>query len=196
MSTTAALAPPLVIAKDRPSDAELVQRAREGDAWAEGAIYKRYSRELANLAARLLRSRTEALDVVQDVFVEVLEDLGELRDPVVLRRWLRQRVVHKVHRVFRRRGMRRWIGLSTPDAPLGLEAFASPSASPELLAQLSQISQALATLPDRQRIAWVLHRVEGETLPNVAAACGTSLATAKRDIASAQEALAGIEGRT
>jgi RNA polymerase sigma-70 factor (ECF subfamily) len=41
-------------------------------------------------------------------------------------------------------------------------------------------------------VAWLLRHVEGERLQDVALACGCSLATAKRRIASAQAALAGV----
>ncbi|MBX3273457.1 MAG: RNA polymerase sigma factor [Sandaracinaceae bacterium] len=168
------------------TDAELVRRALEGDRWAEGAIYRRYAPLVANLAGRLLARHADAMDVLQDVFVGALGELGALRDPNALRPWLLRRTVRQVHRVFRRRRLRRVLGLDRGEIDLPLDALADPSASPETHAELARIARVLATLSDRQRIAWVLHRVEGETLPAVADACGVSLATVKREIAAAQ----------
>lgn len=171
------------------SDAELVRRARGGDEWAEAAIYRRYATLVANLAARLLGDRADAMDVLQDVFMEALSELHTLRDPGALRAWLTRRTVNKVHKRFRRRKLRRLLGLDRGSAALGLDTLASTECSPEDRAELARVSSVLATLPPRQRTAWVLHRVEGETLPAVAEACGTSLATAKRDVAAAQAAI-------
>ena len=101
-----------------PSDAELVARILEGDRWAEEALYRRHAACLGNLAARLLRDRDAALDVVQDTFVEAFEGLERLRDPARVGGWLRQIAVHQVHRRLRRqklgagwascRGTRTW----------------------------------------------------------------------------------------
>jgi RNA polymerase sigma-70 factor (ECF subfamily) len=49
-------------------------------------------------------------------------------------------------------------------------------------------------LPTAERIAWSLRTIEGLTLPAVAAACGCSLATAKRRIAAARAAIADHVG--
>jgi RNA polymerase sigma-70 factor (ECF subfamily) len=177
------------IGRAGPSDAELVERARRQDAWAEAAIYQRHAGDVANLAARLLGNRSDALDVMQDVFVSALEELDSLRDPAALRPWLRQRTVFRVHRIFRRRRWWRMFGATDAEQSAGLDALASASASPEQRVELARISERLATLPARQRIAWVLHRVEGETLPETARLCALSMATVKRDIAAAQAAL-------
>lgn len=171
------------------TDAELVARARDRDAWAEAAIYQRHAADVANLAARLLGSRSDALDVMQDVFVSALEELHSLRDPSALRPWLRQRTVFQVHRIFRRRRWWRIFGRDHARQDAGLDVLATASVSPDQRVELARISALLATLPARQRIAWVLHRVEGETLPETARLCALSLATVKRDIAAAQAAL-------
>lgn len=181
-----------VVGEDRElrvSDADLVRRAWDGDEWAEAAIYRRYAMRVANLAARLLGDRADAMDVLQDVFMEALSELHTLRDPGALRAWLLRRTVNKVHKRFRRRKLRRLLGLDRGAGELQLDALAAAGCSPEDHAELARVSSVLATLPPRQRTAWVLHRVEGETLPAVAEACAVSLATAKRDVAAAQAAI-------
>jgi RNA polymerase sigma-70 factor (ECF subfamily) len=58
---------------------------------------------------------------------------------------------------------------------------------------VSELERALAELPPRLRIPWILHHVEGETLPSVASLEGVSLATVKRRIARAE---ARVQRRT
>lgn len=177
------------------SDAELVARAIAGEAWAEGVIYRRHATAVSNLAGRLLRSRADAEDVLHDVFLEALDELSSLRDRSALKPWLLQRTVRQVQRRFRRR---RWWGLLGKHASeeLTLEALAKPSCPPDVRLEVKDLDRLLANLPERQRIAWLLARVEGEPLATIAIACNVSLATAKRDLVAAQAALEAPQQET
>jgi RNA polymerase sigma-70 factor (ECF subfamily) len=87
--------------------------------------------------------------------------------------------------------LRRFLGLDegVPEAVLA-ETPGATGARPEARAELRLVDRALARMPPAERIAWVLRHVEGETLEDVARACGCSLATAKRRIAAAEARLA------
>lgn len=168
-----------------PSDAELVERARTGDRRAEEAIYRRHAGYVTSLCLRMLRDREELADVVQDTFVDVLQQLPALREPELLRRWISGIAIHKVHRCFRRRRLRRLLGLhhSSHDELVTLKARAD--SSPEVRAELALLDEQLARLPDAERAAWILRYIDGYRLEEVAELCGCSLATAKRRIAAA-----------
>jgi len=172
-----------------PADAELVARALGGDRAAEEAIYRRYAGYVTSLCLRLLRDRDELADVVQDTFVDVLQQLPELREPELLRRWITGVAVHKVHRRFRRRRLRLLLGLhrSSHDALVSLHARAD--SSPELRTELALLDAQLARLPDVERAAWILRYVEDYRLADVAQLCNCSLATAKRRIAAADASI-------
>ena len=62
-------------------------------------------------------------------------------------------------------------------------------ASPEQQVILARVYRELDRLPTEQRLAWALRHLEGETLTSVAELCGCSLATAKRRIRAAHEAI-------
>lgn len=180
-----------VAARSAPADddASLVLRARSGDGVAEAMIYRRHARMLAGLAARLTSSRADAEDIVQETFVTALPRLGELREPAALRAWLSRITVSLAQKRLRRRRLLRWLGLDRTEADLPLDAMAAPSCSPEQRAELTRIAAILADCPTPERVAWTLHRVEGETLDDTAAACGCSLATVKRRIAAVEHRL-------
>lgn len=180
--------PPRAAAPDE--DAALVARALGGDATAEAQIYRRHARALAGLAARLVGSRADAEDILQETFVLALEHLRDLRDPASLRPWLMRIAVTRCHRRLRRRRLLRWLGLDRTESDLCLDALASPSAGPEVQAELSRVADLLTRCPAGERVAWTLHRVEGETLESVAEAAGCSLATAKRRIAAVEARIA------
>lgn len=171
--------------KTEASDEELVARALEGDRWAAETIYRRYVRYVFGIALRLLRSRADAEDAVQDTFALALERLDSLRDGAALRPWLAQIVVSQVRRRFRRRKMLRLLGLDVAEEDSGLADMADPSQGPEVRAELRDLERVLSTVPEEQRIAWLLRYVDDEALDDVARACACSLATVKRRIAAA-----------
>jgi RNA polymerase sigma-70 factor (ECF subfamily) len=60
------------------------------------------------------------------------------------------------------------------------------SSDPSSLRRVDDLYEALNTLPLSLRTPWILHVIEGETLPDVAKMCDLSLATTKRRIAEAE----------
>ncbi len=183
-------APPVPATDGDSDDRDLVVRAVAGDHVAEALIYRRHAKALANLAARLTGSRADAEDIVQETFTAALEHLSELRDPAALRSWLTRIAVSHSQRRLRRRRQLRWLGLDRGGEDLGLDALASPDASPETRCELSRVAAVLAGAPEPERVAWTLHRVEGETLESAASLCGCSLATVKRRVAAVEARLA------
>jgi RNA polymerase sigma-70 factor (ECF subfamily) len=166
--------------ESRLSDEELVTRLIEGDHWAKEALFRRYVSSVWSLAMRLVGSRADADDIVQDTFVEALRDVAALRSLQALRPWLLRIAVHQAQRRFRRRKLLRRLGFgSTEDEP-ALAALVDPAASPELCAELSRLERALQGVSVAERFTWILRHVEGHTLEEVAALSDCSLATAKR----------------
>jgi RNA polymerase sigma-70 factor (ECF subfamily) len=176
---------PLDPAPARATDADLVGRAKAGDRAAEEAIYRRHVRYIGGMVARLLGSRAEAEDCVQETFAIALERIGAVREGDALRAWLAQIAVSQVRRRFRKKKLLRLLGLDRGAEDAELEAFAWTGTSPEVSADVARLHALLACLPSEQRIAWSLRHVEGHALEEVAGACGCSLATAKRRIAAA-----------
>ena len=72
---------------------------------------------------------------------------------------------------------------------LELLAFAPRVSEPSARDEVHALYRALGRLPDKLRIPWVLHHIEGETLPAVAELCDSSLTTVKRHIAAANKRL-------
>src|SRR5688572_25312455 len=70
------------------SDAVLVARAREGDGWAQEVLFRRYMTPLAAMITHVVGNVSDADDVLQDSFAEVLRDLAKLREPAAFRGWL------------------------------------------------------------------------------------------------------------
>jgi RNA polymerase sigma-70 factor (ECF subfamily) len=177
---------PVALVNPTP-DEDLVQRLVRGDAWAQEALYRRHFPSVFRTALRLLENRADAEDVVQDVFVMAYADIGSLRDPAAFGQWIVGITVHRAHRLFRRRKLLRAVGLDRSSDPVTLAELACEGVDPAVREALSLIDRELRRLPPRKRAAWVLRRIEGYSLEEVAAACACSVATAKRWIRAANE---------
>jgi RNA polymerase sigma-70 factor (ECF subfamily) len=60
----------------KPTDRELVDRAREGDSAAFGEIVRRHQPRIHRLALHVLRNRAEAEDVAQETFIRAYQALA------------------------------------------------------------------------------------------------------------------------
>ncbi len=158
-----------------------------GESGSIEALFREHSAYVAGLAYKLLGRNDEVDDVVQDVFIGAMRGLSSLREPGAARGWLATVTVRMVGRRLRWRKVAHFFGSTRPAEEY--ERVASAEASPEQRALLARVYAVLDELPVPQRMAWTLRHVEGERLEAVAAACGCSLATAKRRIAAAQDFL-------
>src|SRR5262249_52904225 len=85
-----------------PDDA-LVGRARAGDRQAAAALARRYQDRIFSLALARLRSREDAEDVTQEVFVKAFAALESFRGGCAFYTWLYQIALHRCMDVQRRR---------------------------------------------------------------------------------------------
>ena len=153
-------------------------------------LFARYAGYVARLAARLLGSGdTEVDDVVQDVFWLASRRLPAIVDMIQARGWLATVTTRAVGRRLRRRRFRRIFQASSR----GHEVPA-PGATAEQRALLARLYEVLETLTTHERLAWSLRYIEGEPLDAVAAACGCSLATAKRRVTAAKNVIDEVFG--
>jgi RNA polymerase sigma-70 factor (ECF subfamily) len=174
---------------DPAKDLRLVHGDREEPAPHDlGQLFRRYCHHVARVGARVLGSSEDLDDLVQDVFLDAHRGLLRQLHPGAIRQWLTTITVRKARRRLQRRRWLRWVGLDEQEVELS-SALHDPSASAETRAWYVAIYRILDSVPPDARIAWVLNRVEGQPLEEVAVVCACSRATAHRRIQTAQRAL-------
>lgn len=80
--------PAATAAQLRPSDAELAERARNGDGDAFGALYERHAGRVYNFLIDLVQDETDAEDLMQTTFLRALRGISKLRDTELVSTWL------------------------------------------------------------------------------------------------------------
>jgi RNA polymerase sigma-70 factor (ECF subfamily) len=167
------------------ADQKLLDALRAGDARAKAALFDRHAAHVERVLVRLLGFDTELADVMQDVFVEALGSIHEVREARALKAWLTSIAVFTARRKIRSRVRRSWLRFFAPESlPEPESPHGEGSDEREAVERTYRILDRLA--PD-ERIAFALRLIDGMELTEVARACQVSLATIKRRIARAEE---------
>lgn len=149
--------------------------------------YRRFAPYVAAIGVRIIGRSEELDDLVQDVFVEATRGIASLAEPEAIKGWLARITVRTAVRRLRRGRLFRAFHLQLDDAR-GYDGLASADATPEQRAMIARVYTALDRLSAKDRVAWVLRHVQGETLEQAAELCACSLSTYQRRLrrASAQ----------
>jgi RNA polymerase sigma-70 factor (ECF subfamily) len=171
------------------SDVErLVRLARAGDREAFGRLFERFERTVFAIAVRRLRQVEEAEELVQDVFVQALSKLSQLRDGKCFGAWLRS----ITHRMAINRLVRRHRGFATEqDALMACCVESTTPLSAALATERStQVHEGLARLREMDRQTLVAFYVKGQSLVEMSDEFDAPLGTIKRRLHVARKRLA------
>jgi len=171
----------------RSDEALLVAIAR-GDRRALKRLYERLAGQALAVALRILRSRSEAEEIVQDVFVEVWQKAGRY-DPArgSPRTWVLAIARNRSIDLVRSRQVENRTTSEAgaqPDAPT-----ASPLEEVEALQVRERIRHALSSLPPEQRKTLELAYFEGLSQSEIAERLSDPIGTVKSRIALAMRKL-------
>jgi len=163
------------------SDTDLVRATARGDEKSFAALYDRYGSILFGLLLRILHSRPEAEDVLQEVFLQVWQRAADFDDtrgrPFT---WLvtlaRSRAIDRLRANESRSRTATTAALEVP-----VEEATDGDAIDEVLRseQGEIVRRALSELPVEQRRALILAYFEGLTQSEIAARLGEPLGTIK-----------------
>lgn len=146
------------------------------------ALFYDNVRYVGAVALRIIGRPEEVDDIVQEVFAEAIQGLQTVRDQGAIKGWLAIITVRAAQRHLKRRDRWRFLKLNEEYDYSSLEAT---QVSPDDVVLVSELFRILDRLPPRQRIAWTLKYVEGESLERVAELCECSLSTVKRNVNAA-----------
>jgi RNA polymerase sigma-70 factor (ECF subfamily) len=148
----------------------------------------RHQRRAARIAFHYLRDAADADEAVQDAFVKSYLHLGTFREDLPFEVWFTRILINGcLDRLKARRRRERWMA-PTPTDALGNERDPAeylpsrgPSPEDEVLhgERRAQLSAALAKLPERQRMIFMLSHFDGRTSREVSAMTGLNESTVR-----------------
>ncbi len=172
----------------RSSEAEAIERAKQGDAEAFELLYDLHKRRVYSLCLRMTANTAEAEDLTQEAFLQLFRKIGTFRGESAFSTWLHRMAVNVVLMHLRKK--------SLPVIPLEdtLETDEEsprkePGAPDPSLAgavDRMQLQKAVDALPPGYRTIFLLHDVEGHEHNEIAALVGCSIGNSKSQLHKAR----------
>ena len=184
---------PSTTGEDKAATLECIRRAQAGDVAAFETLYREHSPRVFALCIRLQGGdRSEAIELMQDVFVRVWRRLSTFRGDSAFSSWLHRLAVNTMLENARseKRRVARVLSMEDTAALPG----AARSSGVDLRVEMEE---AVASLPKGARIAFVLHDVEGYQHQEIAERLSVSIGTVKAQLHRARRLLRDrLEGRS
>ncbi|HEV7700732.1 MAG TPA: sigma-70 family RNA polymerase sigma factor [Pyrinomonadaceae bacterium] len=172
------------------SDHDLIQATRNGDEAAFAEIIGRYRNAITNYLYRFLNDYEEAVDLAQETFVRVYFALDRYHTEFAFSTYIYRIATNLAISELRRRKRRRVLSLTglfqtEEDSDIEFQpADVRRLQDVELVEdeQSRVIAKAIASLPEKYRVAVVLRDVEGRSYEEIAEIMELGLGTTKSRI--------------
>ena len=164
----------------------LIDELREGDMTALAILVEKYKRLVYRVAVQITKNHEDANDVMQDTFLKVYESIHSFRKDAAFETWLYRIVVNHATNLVKRRERRRESPLSStsemeihPDLRRTVDLANNPHLNLERKERQRWVTQAVNSLPLKQRTVVILHEFEGLTHPEIASILNCSEGTVR-----------------
>jgi RNA polymerase sigma-70 factor, ECF subfamily len=175
---------------DELSEAEAIERAKQGDAQAFESLYDRHKRRVYSLCLRMTANTAEAEDLTQEAFLQLYRKIATFRGESAFSTWLHRLSVNVVLMHLRKKGLP-VVSLEettqasgdedTPKKDFGAEDVALAGSIDRL-----QLQKAVDSLPPGYRTIFVLHDVQGYEHNEIAGIVGCSIGNSKSQLHKAR----------
>ena len=140
---------------------ELIEQLRQGDEPAFRWLVNHYRNRVYHAALNLLQNHKDAEDAAQETFIEVYRSINGFREEASLATWINRIATRKAIDKLRRNNTRekwtQWWGKENKEE----EVFEHPGVLAENKEKAAILFTAIQALPEKQRIAFTLIKVQG-----------------------------------
>lgn len=170
-----------IIDRNQESDIRLVALARDGDLAAYSELVNRYQRAVYGIVSRMVVSRDDVDDVVQDVFVLTYKSIDKFRGQSAFSTWLHSIAVNTTMKHLRKIKVRQAMSIDDPDTgfenTLVSENEPSPLDAVEDQERKAAVRKAVDGLSEKHRIVVALHYFENYSCEEIAKILNCSVGT-------------------
>ena len=170
------------------TEAEAIERAKQGDEAAFEVLYHLHKRRVYSLCLRMLSNPAQAEDLAQEAFLQLFRKIGTFRGESAFSTWLHWMTVNVVLMHLRKKGLP-VVSLEetletdeeAPKKELGAEDMKLAGSVDRL-----QLQRAIDRLPPGYKTVFVLHDVEGFEHNEIAEMVGCSIGNSKSQLHKAR----------
>lgn len=181
-----------------PSDSELVDRARSGDADAARHLVERYQRRILGVVVGMVRNAEDAREVVQETFVRAFRNLEGFKGDSSFYTWLYRIAVNQAIDLQRRDSKRPTVEFDESSLSVtestdsgGRTGGANPFDAVRNRELGRKIFEAIDGLTPDHRAVILLREIEGLSYEEISQTLGCSLGTVMSRLHYARKKLQG-----
>jgi RNA polymerase sigma-70 factor (ECF subfamily) len=171
------------------SEAEAIDRAKQGDAESFEGLYVLHKRRVYSLCLRMTGNTAEAEDLTQEAFLQLYRKIASFRGESAFSTWLHRLAVNVVLMRLRKKGL--------PQVSLEETLEPQQEGGPRkdigtrdavLAGSIDRINleRAIERLPPGYRMVFVLHDIEGYEHNEIAEMLGCSIGNSKSQLHKAR----------
>ena len=165
------------------SDHNLVAELKSGDEGAFRKLVDTYQDMVFNTCVGFVKNPDDADDLTQDVFIEIYHSINKFREDSKLSTWIYRITVNKALEHLRkikrkkRSGFLYWLNHLDTDSKPEIPDYSHPGVLLENKEKAGILFQAVEKLPEKQRIAFTLNKLEGLSYEQISEVMKKSLSS-------------------
>ena len=154
---------------------ELIVELQRGDGQAFKKLVDEWQDMVYNTAVSIVQNEDDADDITQDVFIQVYQSVSSFKGESKFSTWLYRIVISKaLDHVKKKKRKKRFAFVQSlfgtaSEEEIHPEEFNHPGVLMENRERAAELFKAMQQLPDNQRIAFTLHKLEAQKHQDIAA---------------------------
>ena len=162
---------------------EIIELSKTGNPKAQFQLYKLYSKAMFNICVRMLNSKEEAEDLLQESFTDAFMKLNSFRYESSFGAWLKRIVINKCINTINKKK----IDLVFQDQPVEPDTRDEEVDYRGIDMDVQRIHHAVGKLPDGYRVIFSLYALEGYDHGEISQIMNISESTSKSQYLRAKQ---------
>ena len=176
------------------NETELIERLKQGDDSAFKAIVEQWQDMVYNTILGIVQNETEAEDLAQDVFIKVFEKISTFKGDSKFSTWLYRIATTTALDHLRSKKRKKRSGFlqaitGASDEKEQIPDFHHPGVSLDNKERAAVLFKAIEALPDNQKAAYTLHKLEGLSYRDVSEVLNTTVSAVESLMSRANQNL-------
>lgn len=176
------------------NETELIEQLKQGDETAFKTIVEQWKDMVHNTILGIVQNETEAEDLAQDVFIKVFEKISTFKGDSKFSTWLYRIATTTALDHLRSKKRKKRFGFLQSlgggnDEKESIPDFHHPGVSLDNKERAAVLFKAIDSLPENQKTAYTLHKLEGLSYRDVSEVLNTTVSAVESLMSRANQNL-------
>lgn len=170
--------------QDKLIQNKIIEELKRGDSKALESLFNIYKDKVFNTAVSYVQNQQDAEEITQDVFVEVFNSAGKFKGESGLSTWIYRITVNKSLDFIRyTKRKKRFAAITsifssdTGEQKIDMPDFIHPGIETDLKEQSKYLFKAIDKLPENQKTAFILSKIENLSYSEISEVMKTSVSS-------------------